>query len=93
MSDRAFPNMSQIPSALKRNPVENPFAYSREFMLNLFDLASGLDSLPDDVDPSLLCWMEEAREPLAMMPLSDTEKKLVGCALADARYPVLVYAR
>ncbi|KAJ3359934.1 hypothetical protein HDU91_004764 [Kappamyces sp. JEL0680] len=68
--------MSQIPSALKRNPVENPFAYSREFMLNLFDLASGLDSLPDDVDPSLLCWMEEAREPLAMMPLSDTEKKL-----------------
>ncbi len=65
---------SRIPSALKRNPANNPHAYSRDLLLSLY--RPNLE-VPEEADLSLTCFYGEVRPPLANIPLSDLEKKLL----------------
>jgi hypothetical protein len=49
--------------------------YTRDFMLELFATDY---SLPEDADTSLSAYLEEPRPPLANLPLSDLEKRLLS---------------
>ncbi|KAJ3043398.1 hypothetical protein HDV00_005096 [Rhizophlyctis rosea] len=63
-------------SALPTSTEPNPYRYSREFILSLFDPKL---PAPDDFDPTGPCSVAVAAEilpPMANLPLNDHEKKL-----------------
>ena len=62
-------------STLKRNPQQNEFFYTRDMILNLFSLDC---PFPADIDESLDAFVDEPRPPLAHLPLSDIEKRLLS---------------
>ncbi|KAI8926187.1 hypothetical protein BC831DRAFT_457831 [Entophlyctis helioformis] len=62
---------SALPAA---NAIPNPFKYSRDFLLSLF---SPDCPLPAVFDTSLGSYNAIAREPLANLPLSEQEKRLL----------------
>ncbi|KAJ3295147.1 hypothetical protein HK104_002957 [Borealophlyctis nickersoniae] len=54
----------------------NPFKYSREFILSLFDPTLGAPADYDPTGPNSVAVAGEVLEPMANLPLTDHEKKL-----------------
>jgi hypothetical protein len=63
----------KIPSAAKQ--TEKQYVYTRDFLLGLFSTDY---PLPEDADTSLSAFVAEPRPPLANLPLSDLEKRLLS---------------
>jgi hypothetical protein len=63
-----------VPST-PRNLSSNPYFYTRDEILNLY---SDDYELPSDVNTSLLAFVVEPRPPLAHLPLSESEKRLLN---------------
>ena len=63
-----------LPSGMKRNPNPNPFEISRDALLDFYKEFD----LPAEADSTLDCFVDECRLPLAHLPLSDIEKKLLS---------------
>lgn len=58
-----------------RNPKNNPHLYTRDLILNLY---SDQYPFPEDIDQGLAAFVDEPRPPLAHLPLSDIEKRLLN---------------
>jgi hypothetical protein len=63
----------KIPSATKQ--TEKQYVYTRDFLLGLFSTDY---PLPGDADTSLSAFVAEPRPPLANIPLSELEKRLLS---------------
>eukprot|EP00842_Homolaphlyctis_polyrhiza_P004937 jgi/Hompol1/5444/HPOL_001695-RA len=78
---KTFLSTSASRTSYMANAAKSPFKYSRDLLLSLFDPAL---PRPKDFDVERGCFVEEAREPLAHLPLSDTEKKLLSMATINS---------
>ncbi len=55
-------------------PAENPFLFTKEFLLGFFDKAQ--EGFPEGVDTELGATVAETQSPLANLPLTDAEKRV-----------------
>jgi hypothetical protein len=62
-------------SQTKSNLAVKENVYTRDFMLGLFATDY---PLPEDADTSLSAYVDQPRPPLANLPLSDLEKRLLS---------------
>ncbi|KAJ3273316.1 hypothetical protein HDV01_004533 [Terramyces sp. JEL0728] len=81
---------AQEKNQAKRNPVNNPYAYPRDLLLNVFSTTL---PLPDDTDKSLAAFVSEPRPPLAHLPLSDIEKKVLSMVSINSEATRRMYSR
>lgn len=56
-------------------PSLNPFLFTREALLEMFSLSF---ELPKDTNKEILVFHTEPRNPLAFVPLSDQEKRVIS---------------
>ena len=58
-------------------PAENPFLFTKEFLLGFFDKAQ--EGFPEGIDTDVGATVEETQVPLANLPLTDIEKRVRVC--------------
>ncbi|KAJ3252353.1 hypothetical protein HK103_001614 [Boothiomyces macroporosus] len=91
MTTKVTPQWSaQEKNQAKRNPVDNPYAYSRDLLLNVFSTTL---PLPEDIDKSLAAFVSEPRPPLAHLPLSDIEKRVLSMVSINSEATRRIYSR
>ncbi|KAJ3323221.1 hypothetical protein HDV06_001988 [Boothiomyces sp. JEL0866] len=91
MTTKVTPQWSaQEKNQAKRNPVDNPYAYPRDLLLNVFSTTL---PLPADTDKSLGAFVLEARPPLAHLPLSDIEKRVLSMVSINSEATRRMYSR
>ncbi|KAL5032691.1 hypothetical protein BDV3_001246 [Batrachochytrium dendrobatidis] len=86
-AERSEPNVAaSLQSNANFNQTSNPFSFSRDVILGLFRDLNMLK--PADFDETLGCFVKEGRDPLANVPLSEHEKKLLSMSSINSEAPM-----